>query len=105
MITNKNKILIEWAYRTHNGKPNPKSMAHQIILEDILKEYGWGREEIDELFKGKRFQLFEAPENKPLSDADKEELMGTLQDTVNDLQNESDRLSTIKDKTININEG
>ena len=74
MITNKNKILIEWAYRTRNGKPNPKSMAHQIILEDILKEYGCGREEIDELFKGKRFQLFEAPENKPLSDADKEKI-------------------------------
>ena len=37
-----------------------------------------------------------------LSDAEKEELMGTLQDTVNDLQNESDRLTQIKDKTINL---
>jgi len=37
-----------------------------------------------------------------LSDAEKEELMGTLQDTVQDLQNESDRLESIKDKTINI---
>ena len=35
-----------------------------------------------------------------LSDAEKEELMGTLQDTVNDLQNESDRLEIIKNKTL-----
>ena len=34
-----------------------------------------------------------------LSDAEKEELMGTLQDTVSDLQKESDRLSEIKDQT------
>ena len=37
-----------------------------------------------------------------LSDVEKEELMGTLQDTVSDLQKESDRLSNIKDKTTNI---
>tara|TARA_Y100000593_G_scaffold50658_1_gene95299 strand:+ start:1201 stop:1602 length:402 start_codon:yes stop_codon:yes gene_type:complete len=37
-----------------------------------------------------------------LSESEKEELMGTLQDTVNDLQNESDRLTGIKDKTINL---
>ena len=41
-------------------------------------------------------------ESMLLSDAEKEELMGTLQDTVQDLQNESDRLESIKDKTINI---
>ena len=41
MIKNLNKILVEWAYRTHDGKPNPKSMTHQIILSDILREYGW----------------------------------------------------------------
>ena len=35
-----------------------------------------------------------------LSDAEKEELMGTLQDTVDDLQKESHRLESIKDKTI-----
>ena len=44
-------------------------------------------------------------ESMLLSDAEKEELMGTLQDTVNDLQKESDRLTDIKDKTINISEG
>ena len=37
-----------------------------------------------------------------LSDSEKEELMGTLQNTVSDLQKESDRLSDIKHKTTNI---
>jgi len=35
-----------------------------------------------------------------LSDEEKAELMGTLQDTVDDLQKESHRLETIKHKTI-----
>ena len=39
-----------------------------------------------------------------LSDTEKNELMETLQDTVNDLQQESDRLSDIKDKTIGFTE-
>ena len=39
-------------------------------------------------------------ESMLLSDAEKEELMGTLQDTVADLEKESQRLETIKDKTI-----
>ena len=38
-----------------------------------------------------------------LSDSEKDELMATLQDTVDDLQNESDRLTNIKNKTINPN--
>ena len=42
-------------------------------------------------------------ESMLLSDAEKEELMGTLQDTVDDLQKESDRLTTIKNKTLNPN--
>jgi hypothetical protein len=42
----------------------------------------------------------ESDESMLLSDAEKEELMGTLQDTVDDLQKESHRLETIKDKTI-----
>ena len=41
-------------------------------------------------------------ESMLLSDSEKEELMGTLQDTVDDLQNESDRLTTIKNKTIEL---
>jgi len=42
----------------------------------------------------------ESDESMLLSDAEKEELMGTLQDTVDDLQKESQRLEDMKDKTI-----
>ena len=42
-------------------------------------------------------------ESMLLSDAEKEELMGTLQDTVNDLEQEQSRLEGIKNKTINPN--
>ena len=42
----------------------------------------------------------ESDESMLLTDEEKEELMGTLQDTVNDLEKESQRLETIKDKTI-----
>jgi len=37
-----------------------------------------------------------------LSESEKDELMATLQDTVTDLQNESDRLDNIKNKTIDL---
>jgi len=47
----------------------------------------------------------DADESMLLSDAEKEELLGTLQDTVNDLQNEQSRLEDIKNRTVkNINE-
>ena len=42
-------------------------------------------------------------ESMLLSDSEKEELMSTLQDTVNDLNNEQSRLEDIKKKTINPN--
>ena len=42
----------------------------------------------------------DSDETMLLSDSEKEELMGTLQNTVNDLQKESDRLTNIKDETI-----
>ena len=41
-------------------------------------------------------------ESMLLSESEKDELMATLQDTVTDLQNESDRLTNIKDKTIDL---
>ena len=41
-------------------------------------------------------------ESMLLSDSEKDELMATLQDTVSDLQNESDRLNSIKDKTTKL---
>ena len=40
-------------------------------------------------------------ESMLLSDSEKEELMSTLQDTVQDLENEQSRLEGIKNKTIN----
>ena len=39
-------------------------------------------------------------ESMLLSDSEKEELMATLQDSVQDLQSESDRLNKIKDDTL-----
>ena len=44
----------------------------------------------------------DSDESMLLSDEEKEELMGTLQDTVNDLQNESERLEATKNKTIDL---
>ena len=41
-------------------------------------------------------------ESMLLSDEEKEELMGTLQDTVDDLQKESERLEVTKNKTIDL---
>ena len=43
-------------------------------------------------------------ESMLLSDSEKEELMSTLQDTVDDLNNEQVRLEGIKNKTIDIKE-
>ena len=42
-------------------------------------------------------------ESMLLSESEKEELMATLQDTVQDLENEQSRLEGIKNKTINPN--
>ena len=44
----------------------------------------------------------ESDESMLLSDSEKEELMGTLQDTVNDLEQEQSRLEGIKNKTIDL---
>ena len=43
----------------------------------------------------------DSDESMLLSDSEKEELMSTLQDTVDDLNNEQVRLEDIKNKTIN----
>ena len=42
----------------------------------------------------------ESDESSLLSESEKSELMVTLQDTVNEIQKESDKLSNIKDKKI-----
>ncbi len=57
MITDLRKVLSEWAYRTKSGKPNPKSMAHQIILEGVLKDFGWDSEERNELLSSPSFLI------------------------------------------------
>ena len=44
----------------------------------------------------------ESDESMLLSDEEKEELMGTLQDTVADLEKESQRLEATKNKTIDL---
>ena len=44
----------------------------------------------------------ESDESMLLSDTEKEELMGTLQDTVADLEKESQRLEATKNKTIDL---
>ena len=44
----------------------------------------------------------ESDESMLLTDEEKEELMGTLQDTVNDLEKESQRLEATKNKTIDL---
>ena len=49
MIKNLNEILKEWAYRGDNGQPNPKSSAHLYHLSEILIEYKWPFEVIEEL--------------------------------------------------------
>ena len=44
----------------------------------------------------------ESDESMLLSDEEKAELMGTLQDTVEDLQRENDKLEVTKNKTIDL---
>ena len=51
MIKNLNEILKEWAYRVDNGQPNPKNSAHLYHLSEILIEYKWPYEVIDELLQ------------------------------------------------------
>ena len=49
MITDLNEILVEWAYRTNDGKPDVKSNAKLLTLEGVLKDFGWTREARAEL--------------------------------------------------------
>ena len=42
MITDLNKILVEWAYRTNDGQPDVKSNAKLWKLEPVLKAFGGG---------------------------------------------------------------
>ena len=51
MITDFDKIVKEWSYRVHNSKPNPQNSTHQYQLTEILIEYGWPYQAIDELIQ------------------------------------------------------
>tara|TARA_R110000824_G_scaffold394048_2_gene593615 strand:- start:106 stop:507 length:402 start_codon:yes stop_codon:yes gene_type:complete len=44
----------------------------------------------------------DSDESMLLSESEKEELMGTLQDTVNDLQKRNDEVEVLKNKTLNV---
>jgi hypothetical protein len=51
MITDLSVIVKEWAYRVHNGKPNPNNSAHLYQLSELLIEKKWPFEVIDELLQ------------------------------------------------------
>ena len=51
MIKNLNEIVKEWAYRVDNGQPNPNNSAHLYHLSEILIEYKWPFEVIEELLQ------------------------------------------------------
>ena len=70
MITDLNKILVEWAYQVKNGKPNHKSTRDLIILDSVLKDFGWNLVERNELIEN----LTESPEGKALSKQDKQKV-------------------------------
>ena len=70
MIKDLDKILVEWSYRTSDGKPDVKNSSKLILLEGVLSDFGWSREARAELLN----TLMEAPENKPLSKQDKDKI-------------------------------
>ena len=49
MITDLNKILVEWSYRTSDGQPDANNSAKLLILESVLNDFGWSREARAEL--------------------------------------------------------
>ena len=51
MITNLNVIVKEWAYRVHDGKPDPNKPAHLYHLSEILIENKWPLSVIDVLLQ------------------------------------------------------
>ena len=49
MIKDLNQILIEWSYRTSDGKPDVNNNAKLILLENVLSDFGWSKEARAEL--------------------------------------------------------
>ena len=60
MIKDLNQVLIEWSYRTSDGKPDVNNNAKLLILEKVLNDFGWSREARAELLGS----LMEAPKKK-----------------------------------------
>ncbi len=42
------KIILEWAYRVSDGTPDAHNSAHQLILREILEEFGGEISDINE---------------------------------------------------------
>ena len=109
--TNKKKLQIDLLIQEIHGFI--QTIDDVVIIAPIIKEYMEVSIKNDEhLVKlaGVLQRIIsksqgDTDETMLLSDSEKEELMGTLQDTVLDLQKESDRLNIIKDKTIKASEG
>ena len=51
MITDLDVIVKEWAYRVNDGKPNPNNSTHLYHLSEILIEYKWSYQVVDEFIK------------------------------------------------------
>ena len=49
MITDLDVIVKEWAYKVHDGKPNPKNDNHIYVLSNLLYELKWPFDSIQEL--------------------------------------------------------
>ena len=50
-------ILTEWAYRVHDGMPNPKNPMHIVKLKEALRECNFTDELISELISNLTEQL------------------------------------------------
>tara|TARA_Y100001963_G_scaffold77199_1_gene107039 strand:+ start:73 stop:2082 length:2010 start_codon:yes stop_codon:yes gene_type:complete len=57
-------ILTEWAYRVHDGMPNPKNPMHIVKLKEALREYNFTDELISELISNLTEQSFYARSKK-----------------------------------------
>ena len=43
-----NYLVKEWAWRVNNGMPDPKKRTHLQILEDVLRDYKYSEDFIQE---------------------------------------------------------
>ena len=108
--TQKKKVQIDLLISEIHGFI--KTIDDVVMVAPIIKEYMEVSEKNDEhLVKlaGVLQRIISKSnganeESMLLSEAEKEELMGTLQDTVNDLQNEQSRLEGIKNRTKDFSE-